>query len=55
MPATRQVGKKTFRLYNRKNFRSIGQLGSMPREVYEVSTSRRLFFRFASTITFWMS
>jgi L-lysine 2,3-aminomutase len=33
MPATRQVGKKTIRLYNRKNFRSIGQLESMPQEV----------------------
>ena len=33
MPDTRKVGKEKFRLYNRKNFRSIGQLASMPREV----------------------
>ena len=33
MPDTRKVGKEKFRLYNRKNFRSIGQLASMPREI----------------------
>lgn len=33
MPDTRRDGKERFRLYNRKNFRSIGQLASMPREI----------------------
>ncbi len=33
MPDTRKFGKEEFRLYNRKNFRSIGQLASMPRGI----------------------
>jgi L-lysine 2,3-aminomutase len=33
MPDTWKFGKKKFLLYNRKNFRSIGQLASMPRDI----------------------
>jgi len=33
MPDTRKFRKEEFRLYNRKNFRSIGQLASMPRGI----------------------
>ncbi|MEJ2476364.1 MAG: lysine 2,3-aminomutase, partial [Desulfobacterales bacterium] len=33
MADTRKSGKEEFRLYNRKNFRSISQLASMPRGI----------------------